>query len=66
MPMTPIKKMHLIPWTGLLLASSIGARFAGLNLSLGGGASIGFILGAFVVMALEFNRSGDIQLTRFM
>jgi hypothetical protein len=60
------KRNILIPWTALLLLSVIAMRLWNMNLVLGSVPSIGILIASILVMVLEFLRSGDIQLGKFI
>ncbi|MBN2144591.1 MAG: hypothetical protein JW774_08200 [Candidatus Aureabacteria bacterium] len=60
------KSILMVPWTALLVVSVIALRLGNMDLILGSVPSMGVLIGAVLVMALEFLRSGDIQLKKFV
>ena len=61
-----MKFLFLFPWSAVLLALVTGFHFSRIDLQLGSIPSIVVIAGSFIVLVLEFIKSGDIQLKRFI
>lgn len=61
-----MKIFFFIPWTALLLLLVLGFHQFQINLSTGSAPSIAVIIVSFLVLVLEFIKSGDIQFKRFI
>ena len=61
-----IKPVFLIPWNFLLIVLVIAMRYLKIDMTLGSIPSICVLIGAILVMVLEFIRSGDILFKNFI
>ena len=61
-----MKIFFLIPWPALLFMMVLAFHFTQTDLLLGSVPSIVVISGSFIVLILEFIKSGDIQFKRFI
>ena len=61
-----MKLFFLIPWTALLFITLLGFHYFQVDLSTGSASSIIVIIVSFLVLVLEFIKSGDIQFKRFI
>ena len=61
-----MKIFFLLPWTALLFLLVSAFHYFHLDLSTGSIPSLVVIVTGFIVLVLEFIKSGDIQFTRFI